>query len=103
MKIKELKKWLNQFNGETEIFIKNSYNALGNISELNQIEKTTYGTWGEDVSCIILNSGHSLNTDIYDEEEDEYPQYIETSGKKVDNGKIIAYMCQIDSKLRIIG
>ena len=61
MRVKRLKELLNKVDDNQEIFIANSMNICGNISELDQIEETTYGSFGSDIPCIILNSENAKN------------------------------------------
>ena len=61
MKVKRLKELLNKVDDNQEVFIANSMNICGNISELDQIEETTYGFFGSDVPCIILTSENAKN------------------------------------------
>jgi len=80
-------------NKETEIQIKNSYNPLGSISSLQQVEKTTYSFFGENVGCIILDT--KINSD-----EEEYNDFVDSESTlyknlneriKKDNNKIIRF------------
>lgn len=68
MNVKRLKELLAQIDDETEIFIRNSVNPVGNIDELRQIEKSTYGFFGESVPCVILNTSSSKALE-FDEDE----------------------------------
>ena len=69
MKVKRLKEILNNLDDNLEIFIRNSVNVVGNIGELQQVEQSTYGSFGEDVPCLILNTYHSKREE-FDELED---------------------------------
>lgn len=54
MKVKDLKKRLEQLDGELEVFI--PYNTgIGNIAEVEQVKKSTYGFFGKSISCILLD------------------------------------------------
>lgn len=59
MKVKRLKEILNELDDDTEIFIRNSVNICGNIADLYQVEKSTYGFMGDSIDCIILNTYHA--------------------------------------------
>lgn len=97
MRVKELIEWLQKFDKDLEVFIRNSVNICGNISELSQIEKTTYGFFGTDIDCVVFNSANSAN-DFKLNEIDDYVQYIETSGRKLDNNKITRYQVNLESE-----
>ena len=56
MEVKRLKEILNELDDNLEIFIRNSVNICGNISELEQVEKSEYGFFGKNIDCIILNT-----------------------------------------------
>lgn len=77
MKVKRLKEILNNLDDDLEIFIRNSNNLCGNISELEQVEKTYYGFFGKDISCLILNTPFSKELETT-EDLDSYIDYIET-------------------------
>ena len=69
MTIGELKSILNalpkEINGvnidDVELFTKNSFNPVGNIGELDQIEISSYGSWGTDIPCILLNTAYTID------------------------------------------
>lgn len=46
-----------------------------------QVEKSFYGFFGEDVPCLILNTSYSKKLEMTDDEEN-YIDYIETDNKK---------------------
>lgn len=81
MKAKRLKEILNNLDDNLEVFIRNSYNICGTIGELEQVEKSFYGFFGEDVPCLILNTSYSKKIEMTDDEEN-YIDYIETDNKK---------------------
>ena len=99
MKVKELKEWLNKLDDGLEVFIRNSYNVCGNISELMQIEKTSYGFFGTSIDCISLNSEVSAN-EYKLKETGNFLQYIETSGYKSDENRVVAYRATIDGEVQ---
>jgi len=76
MDVKRLKELLANLDDDLEVFIRNSINVIGNIQELEQIELSTYGFFGESVSCMILNtySSKELETD----EDEEVIDFITT-------------------------
>ena len=59
MKIKRLKEILANLDDDLEIFVRNSINPLGNIQELDQIEASCYGSFGQSIPCLILNTDSS--------------------------------------------
>ena len=59
MKVKRLKEILNELDDDLEIFIRNSVNICGNIADLYQVEKSTYGFMGDSIDCVILNTCHA--------------------------------------------
>ena len=69
MTIGRLKEILNslpkEINGvnidDVELFTRNSINPVGNIGELDQVEISSYGSWGRDVPCILLNTEYDLD------------------------------------------
>lgn len=69
---KRLKELLNNIDDDTEIFIRNSVNPCGNIQELEQVEVSTYGFFGEDINCLILNTDSSKEI-----ERDKEANYID--------------------------
>lgn len=75
MRIKRLKEILNTLPDDLEIYIRNSHNLCGNISLLEQIEKSNYGFFGVDIPCIILNTDSSKELEIT--VNDEVIDYIE--------------------------
>ena len=50
MKAKRLKELLETIDDNTEIFIRNTVNICGNISELEQVEESSYGFFGKSIS-----------------------------------------------------
>lgn len=98
MTIGRLKEILNalpkEINGvnidDVELYTRNSKNFCGNISELDQIEISSYGSFGRSIPCIMLNteydfdkSGNRINLEYVDlDEEYEIPiQYKDTSAE----------------------
>ena len=53
MKVKRLKEILNNLDDNLEVFIRNSLNICGTIGELEQVEKSFYGFFGEDIPCLM--------------------------------------------------
>lgn len=76
MKVKRAKEILKNLDDDAEIFIKNSYNPLGNIGELCQIEKTTYGFMGKSLPCVVLNTFYTKD-ELVTDEDDEIIDFIE--------------------------
>lgn len=81
MKVKRLKEILNNLDDDLEIFIRNSNNLCGNISELEQVEKSYYSFFGKDIPCLILNTPVSKELETTDDLEN-YIDYIEIIGVK---------------------
>lgn len=81
MKVKKLKEILENIPDDYEIFVRNSHNICGNISELAQVEKSKYGSFGQLFDCIILNSENCSvrGKDLVDENYN-FIEYRETSG-----------------------
>ena len=82
MKVKRLKEILNNLDDDLEIFIRNSHNICGTIGDLEQVEKSFYGFFGEDVPCLILNTPYSKVLKMTDDEE-SYIDYVETNNRKL--------------------
>jgi hypothetical protein len=72
MKVSRLKEILSNIDDDKEIFIRNSFNICGNISELSQVEQTFYGFFGDCIPCLVFNAESSKelesnsNNDIID-------------------------------------
>lgn len=64
-KVKDLKEFLKDLDDELEIYIKNSVNVCGNISELAEAKTNTYGSFGESIPCVILDTAQNV---VFDEE-----------------------------------
>lgn len=84
MTVGRLKELLNKFDDVTEVMIRNSVNICGNIAELEQVEKSTYGCLGMSIPCVILNTYNSKGYDMEDTEDGEVIDYIENNGEKSD-------------------
>jgi hypothetical protein len=56
LKVKDIKKALENISDDTEVFIQNVINPCGNISELGKVEESTYSSFGIESPCIILKS-----------------------------------------------
>jgi len=54
MRITELKKQIEDIPNETEVFLRCCVNPCGNIVELKIAKKDTYGFFGEEIDCVIL-------------------------------------------------
>ena len=54
MKVKELIEKSQNIDGEVEIFVENIVNPCGNISEVDVVEVSTYGCFGDSIPCVIL-------------------------------------------------
>ena len=60
---KDLREFLQDIEDDTEIYIANSFNPVGNISELAEARKDTYGFFGKDIPCVILDSAMNVELD----------------------------------------
>lgn len=56
MKIGTLRELIKDMDDNIEVFIRNSSNPFGNISDLEQIELSNYQMFGTKCPCIILNT-----------------------------------------------
>lgn len=85
MKVKRLKELLEKMPDDMEVFIRNSVNICGNIGELDQVEKSYYGFFGDMIPCVILNTQYALpEREIFTEDDagDKFIiDYRETDGK----------------------
>ena len=85
MKIGRLKELLNalpsKIDGvsinEVELFTRNSFNPVGDINELEQLEIDSYCVFGKSYPCILLNTsadidrkGNRIDLDLGDSEEE---------------------------------
>ena len=77
MKAKILKDIVNNIDDDTEIFIRNSMNSCGNVSELIQVELATCGFFGQSLPCLILNSNNVTGDYCYAKNEDNVLDFIE--------------------------
>lgn len=59
MDVKRLKEILSGLDDDTEVFVRNSANPVGNIQGLDQVEMSTYGFFGKSLPCVIFNTGSS--------------------------------------------
>ena len=84
MTVGRLKELLDKFDDEAEVMIRNSVNICGNISYLLQVEKSTYGSLGEDIDCVILNTYDSKRDNMEETEDGDIIDYIENTGEKSD-------------------
>lgn len=75
LNVKRLKELLNKFDDDVEIMIRNSNNPCGNIAELYQVEKSSYGFFGDSIPCIILNSANSKEMET--DQEENIIDYLE--------------------------
>ena len=85
MEVKRLKELLEKMPDDMEVFIRNSVNPCGNIGELEQVEKSYYGFFGDLIPCVILNTqyGDLPDHEIFTEDY-EVIDYRETDGKMHD-------------------
>ena len=69
MKAKRLKELLKNADDDMDIFIRNSVNPFGNIQELEQVEESSYGFFGSEIPCLILNTHSSKDIELTDAED----------------------------------
>lgn len=55
MRAKELREILEQHDGGLPVFFRCTAQAIGNVREVDRVELTTYGFFGKEVPCIILD------------------------------------------------
>jgi|GEM_PF-5558583 hypothetical protein len=77
-RVKEILKNINEIlkdvDDDLEVFVRNSVNPCGNIQELEQIELSTYGFFGTNIPCLILNTDSSKKLER--NENDEVIEFI---------------------------
>lgn len=76
MKVKKLKDIINSLDDNLDIFIRNSVNICGGVSELEQVEKATYGFFGDSIPCLILNTCHA-DIDLERDKEGKALDFVE--------------------------
>lgn len=54
LKVGELRKQLEGVDDDDQVFIRCCHNICGNIVEAGIADKSTYGFFGDDVPCIII-------------------------------------------------
>lgn len=69
MRVKRLKEIINVLDDNLEVFVRNTVNICGNIQELDQVEKSTYGFFGETLPCVILNTDYSKEMALNENDE----------------------------------
>ena len=67
-KVGDLKEYLKDFDDDTEIFVKNTFNMCGNISALAEVKLDSYSSFGEITPCLILDTDQ--NVEIEEEESE---------------------------------
>lgn len=81
--VKRLKEIIKDMPDDIEIYIRNSHNPCGTIGELENVEKTFYGFFGEDIPCLVLNTQYTPKELKWVEgkEYEEFVDYEENDGK----------------------
>lgn len=74
MKGKRLKELVNMIGDNDDVFIRNSVNPCGNISELDQLEVSSYSFFGKSIPCVILNTSNSKEIEV--DKDDEIIDFI---------------------------
>lgn len=64
LKVKDLKEALADIDDETEVYIQNTINLCGNISELGKVQLDTYSSFGTKLPCVILKSALSIQDEL---------------------------------------
>lgn len=75
MNVKRLKEILNQLDDQAEIMIRNTVNPCGTIQDLDQVELSTYQSFGKEYPCLILNTSNAKEI-----EEDEDGNIVDVIG-----------------------
>jgi hypothetical protein len=70
MKAKRLKEIIREIPDDIEIMVRAFINPCGNISELSQVEYSSYGFFGEDIPCVILNTSENIGNEERNEDGD---------------------------------
>lgn len=83
MTVKRLKEIIKDMPDDLEIYIRNSHNLCGTIGELENVEKTEYGFFGEGIPCLVLNTQYTPKELKWVEgkEYEEFVDYEENDGK----------------------
>ena len=76
MKVRKLKDIISNLDDNLDIFIRNSVNICGGVSELEQVEKATYGFFGDSIPCLILNTCH-VDIDLERDKEGKALDFVE--------------------------
>jgi len=81
--VKRLKEIIKDMPDDLEIYIRNSRNPLGTVGELENVEKTFYGFFGEDIPCLVLNTQYTPKELkwVDGKEYEEFVDYEENDGK----------------------
>ena len=61
--VADLKKCIQNLDDDTEVFVANSHNFCGNISELAEVREDTYSSFGIVSKCLILDSAQNVTFD----------------------------------------
>ena len=69
MNVGRVKELLKDMDNDLEFFVRNSVNPCGNIQELEQIEVSSYGFFGKDIPCLILNTDSSKKIELNEKED----------------------------------
>lgn len=56
LKVGDIKKALENMPDDMEVYIHNTINPCGNISELGKIQEDVYASFGKTYPCLILKS-----------------------------------------------
>ena len=63
MKVKELREALSKFPDDMEVMTKKT-EFFGNVAYVNMVKKDSYGSFGEDITCVLL-------TDEFEDDEED--------------------------------
>ena len=64
MTVKELKEILVQYPDELEIMTKKN-DICGNIGEIHSVNKSSYGFFGKEIPCIILEDWNVIKKGVF--------------------------------------
>ena len=79
MNKKRLLEIIEKFPDNVDIYISNSMNPTGNVASLEQVEESTISFFGHKEPCIILNTYHSSDKTIAEDENGKIIDFIQNT------------------------
>ena len=67
LKVKDLKKALENMDDDLEVYIRHQH-LCGNITEAGECNKDTYGFFGKDIDCVIIEPCDWIDPDNPEDE-----------------------------------